>query len=87
MVSLSLSVVGAILAESTLSFFGYGPNPGNGHTTWGLLIAQSKSGVLSGYWWLVVFPCAMLVITIVAINFVGDGLRDAFDPKADMSRA
>ena len=87
MVSLSLSVVGAILAESTLSFFGYGPSPGAGRTTWGLLIAQSKSGVLSGYWWLVVFPCAMLVITIVAINFVGDGLRDAFDPKADMSRA
>ena len=87
MVSLSLSVVGAILAESTLSFFGYGPSPGEGRTTWGLLIAQSKSGVLSGYWWLVVFPCALLVITIVAINFVGDGLRDAFDPKADMSRA
>lgn len=87
MVSLSLSVVGAILAESTLSFFGYGPNPGNGHTTWGLLIAQSKKTVLSGYWWLVVFPCALLVVTIVAINFVGDGLRDAFDPKADMSRA
>jgi peptide/nickel transport system permease protein len=87
MVSLSLSVVGAILAESTLSFFGYGPSPGAGRTTWGLLIAQSKTGVLSGYWWLVVFPCAMLVITIVAINFVGDGLRDAFDPKSDMSRA
>jgi ABC-type dipeptide/oligopeptide/nickel transport system permease subunit len=87
MVALSLSVVGAILAESTLSFFGYGPSPGEGRTTWGLLIAQSKRTVLSGYWWLVVFPCALLVLTIVAINFVGDGLRDAFDPKADMSRA
>jgi ABC-type dipeptide/oligopeptide/nickel transport system permease subunit len=87
MVSLSLSVVGAILAESTLSFFGYGPDPGKGHTTWGLLISQSKKTVLSGYWWLVVFPCTLLVLTIVAINFVGDGLRDAFDPKADMSRA
>jgi peptide/nickel transport system permease protein len=87
MVSMSLSVVGAILAESTLSFFGYGPNPGAGRTTWGLLIAQSKNTVLSGYWWLVVFPCAFLVITVVCINFVGDGLRDAFDPKADMSRA
>ncbi len=87
MVSLSLSVVGAILAESTLSFFGYGPSPGEGRTTWGLLIAQSKKTVLSGYWWLVVFPCAFLVVTIVAINFVGDGLRDAFDPKSDTSRA
>ena len=87
MVALSLSVVGAILAESTLSFFGYGPSPGQGRTTWGLLIAQSKRTVLSGYWWLVVFPCAFLVLTIVAINFVGDGLRDAFDPKAEMNRA
>ncbi len=87
MVALSLSVVGAILAESTLSFFGYGPSPGQGRTTWGLLISQSKKTVLSGYWWLVLFPCAFLVITIVAINFVGDGLRDAFDPKAKMNRA
>jgi ABC-type dipeptide/oligopeptide/nickel transport system permease subunit len=86
-VALSLSVVGAILAESTLSFFGYGPSPGEGRTTWGLLIAQSKRTVLSGYWWLVVFPCAALVITIVAINFVGDGLRDSFDPKANQERA
>jgi peptide/nickel transport system permease protein len=87
MVALSLSVVGAILAESTLSFFGYGPSPGQGRTTWGLLIAQSKKTVLSGYWWLVVFPCAFLVLTIVCINFVGDGLRDAFDPKTETKRA
>lgn len=87
MVALSLSVVGAILAESTLSFFGYGPSPGQGRTTWGLLISQSKRTILSGYWWLVLFPCAFLVVTIVAINFVGDGLRDAFDPKAEMNRA
>jgi ABC-type dipeptide/oligopeptide/nickel transport system permease subunit len=87
MVSLSLSVVGAILAESTLSFFGYGPSPGQGRTTWGLLISQSKGGILSGYWWLVLFPCIFLVLTIVSINFVGDGLRDAFDPKAEMNRA
>jgi peptide/nickel transport system permease protein len=87
MVSMSLSVVGAILAESTLSFFGYGPSPGQGRTTWGLLISESKKTVLSGYWWLVLFPCAFLVLTIVCINFVGDGLRDAFDPKAEMNRA
>jgi ABC-type dipeptide/oligopeptide/nickel transport system permease subunit len=87
MVALSLAVVGAILAESTLSFFGYGPSPGEGRTTWGLLIGQSKRTILSGYWWLVVFPCLFLVITIVCINFVGDGLRDSFDPKANKDRA
>jgi len=87
MVALSLSVVIAILAESTLSFFGYGPSPGEGRTTWGLLIGQSKRTILSGYWWLVVFPCLFLVVTIVCINFVGDGTRDAFDPKAKKERA
>ena len=86
MVALSLSVAEAILAESTLSFFGYGPSPGEGRTTWGLLIGQSKRTILSGYWWLVLFPCIFLVVTIVCINFVGDGLRDSFDPKGRRER-
>jgi peptide/nickel transport system permease protein len=86
MVALSLAVADAILAESTLSFFGYGPLPGEGRTTWGILIGQSKGTILSGYWWLAVFPCMFLVATIVCINFVGDGLRDAFDPKAKRER-
>jgi peptide/nickel transport system permease protein len=87
MVSLSLSVVTAILAESTLSFFGYGPQRGNGQATWGLLIAEAPESILPGYWWKVLFPCLALVITIVCINFIGDGLRDAFDPKAKRERA
>ena len=87
MVALSLSVVAAILLESTLSFFGYGPQRGNGQATWGLLIAEAPESILPGYWWKVLFPCLALVITIVCINFVGDGLRDAFDPKANRERA
>jgi ABC-type dipeptide/oligopeptide/nickel transport system permease subunit len=87
MVSLSLSVVTAILAESTLSFFGYGPQRGNGQATWGLLIAEAPDSIIPGYWWKVLFPCLALVITIVCINFIGDGLRDAFDPKANKERA
>ena len=87
MVALSLSVVVAILAESTLSFFGYGPQRGEGQSTWGLLIAEAPESILPGYWWKVLFPCLALVITIVCINFVGDGLRDAFDPKAQKGRA
>ncbi len=86
MVSLSLSVVGAILAESTLSFFGYGPQRGNGQATWGLLIAEAPESILPGYWWKVLFPSLALVITIVCVNFVGDGLRDAFDPKGNRER-
>lgn len=87
MVALTLSVVGAILAEATLSFFGYGPSPGEGQATWGNLVAASDGQVLTGHWWLVLFPCAVLVLTILTINFIGDGLRDAFDPKANRGRA
>ena len=87
MVALSLAVVTAILTESTLSFFGYGAQRGEGRATWGLLIAEAPESILPGYWWKVFFPCLALVITIVCINFVGDGLRDAFDPKAKRERA
>jgi peptide/nickel transport system permease protein len=82
MVSMTVAVIGAILAETTLSFFGYGASPGAGKATWGGLIAASDGAVLTGHWWIVIFPCAILVLTILSINFVGDGLRDAFDPKA-----
>jgi peptide/nickel transport system permease protein len=82
MVAMTLSVIGAILAETTLSFFGYGASPGAGKASWGLLVAASDGAVLTGHWWIVIFPCAVLVLTILSINFVGDGLSDAFDPKS-----
>ncbi|MFM2078639.1 MAG: hypothetical protein RJA49_2529, partial [Actinomycetota bacterium] len=81
MVALTFAVVGAIAAEATLSFFGYGPDAGSGMTSLGLLIRDSKAAVLPGYWWLVVYPCAFFVILSLCINFIGDGLRDAVDPK------
>jgi peptide/nickel transport system permease protein len=83
-VSLTTSVVGAIVAESTLSFFGYGVDPAY-RTSWGALLADAKGSVLNGRWWLVVFPCAIFVLTILCINFIGDALRDAFDPKQQMA--
>jgi peptide/nickel transport system permease protein len=79
-VSLTTSVVGAVVAESTLSFFGYGVDPAY-RTSWGALLADAKGAVITGKWWLVVFPCAIFVLTILCINFIGDALRDAFDPK------
>lgn len=81
MVALTLSVVGAITAEATLSFFGWGPDAGSGMTSLGLLIRDSKKAVPPGYWWLVVFPGAFFIILSLCINFIGDGLRDAVDPK------
>lgn len=84
LVSLTFAVSGSIIAESTLGFFGYGPQPGAGQTSLGNLVGQAKGALLPGYWWLVVFPCALLVLVALCVNFVGDGLRDATDPKLDM---
>lgn len=81
LVSLSLGVVGAIVSEATLSLFGYGPNPGSGATSLGLLVAESNKAVRAGYWWLAVFPFAALLVITLSVSFIGDGLRDAFDPK------
>jgi peptide/nickel transport system permease protein len=86
MVAMTTTVVGAVTAESTLSFFGYGVNPAEGKSSWGNLLADGKDTVLSGYWWMVVFPAAVFVFTVLCINFIGDGLRDAFDPKQDKGR-
>lgn len=86
MVALTFSVVGAIIGEATLSFFGYGPQPGAGATSLGLLVSAAKGAVQSGFWWMVVFPCFALVIISLCINFIGDALRDATDPRLDMGR-
>ena len=78
----TLVVPQAILQESFLSFLGIGvqqPIPSLGR-----LAADGVQAVNTfvGYWWLITFPCALLVTTLLALNFVGDGLRDAFDPKS-----
>ncbi|MEY3691459.1 MAG: hypothetical protein RJB57_1115 [Actinomycetota bacterium] len=87
LVSLSLGVVGAIVSEATLSLFGYGPDPGTGATSLGLLVSGSKSAVRAGYWWLALYPFAALLVITLCVSFIGDGLRDAFDPKHGGGRA
>ncbi len=84
LVALTFGVAGAIVGESTLSFFGFGPQPGAGATSLGLLVGGSRNALLPGYWWLVVFPGVVLVLTTLCVNFIGDGMRDATDPKFDM---
>jgi peptide/nickel transport system permease protein len=86
LVSFSLSVVAGLIVESTLSFFGLGPQPGAESTSLGKLIELSAQGAKAGYWWIVAYPCGMLVLLAVCINFIGDGLRDAFDPKLDKGK-
>ena len=83
MVALTFSVVGSIIAESTLAFFGYGPQAGDGSTSLGVLVGAAKGAVQTGYWWIAVFPCTDLVVIALCINFIGDALRDATDPRLD----
>ncbi len=73
LVALTNTVVAVIIGEATLSFFGFGPDAGSGTTSLGLLVSAAKQGVTSGFWWMVVFPCALLVLVALCINFIGDG--------------
>jgi peptide/nickel transport system permease protein len=87
LVSFSFSIVGAIGGEATLALFGYGPDPGAGSTSLGVLVADSKIAARQGNWWLVVFPFAAFLIITLCISFIGDGMRDATDPKSSQGRA
>jgi peptide/nickel transport system permease protein len=79
-VSATMDVAGAILSESSLSFFGLGVQPPT--ASWGNMLssAQNLSTLLSSPW-KAIYPGALIFITVLSFNFVGDGLRDALDPK------
>jgi peptide/nickel transport system permease protein len=74
----TLSIPGVILAEAALSFIGLGDAS---VTSWGIIL-QSGQQSLDTAWWVAVEPGIMLLLTVLAFNFLGDGLRDAFDPKS-----
>jgi ABC-type dipeptide/oligopeptide/nickel transport system permease subunit len=82
-VSATLIVATAILVEAALSFIGFGIQPPN--AALGKLIADGQ-GEGFNLWWLVTFPGLVIVIIALAINFVGDGLRDALDPTQQRTR-
>ena len=77
-VSSSLGVAGAILAEAYVSFLGLGVQAPT--ATWGNMLEQAYE-YLERAPWLWFFPGMLILLTVLAINFVGDGLRDAFDPR------
>lgn len=78
LVSTTLAVGGAILLESALSFFGFGVQPPT--PTWGNLL-NGAAEWLDTAPWLATFPGLFILITVLAVNFLGDGLRDALDPR------
>jgi peptide/nickel transport system permease protein len=79
-VSATLSVANAILAEAYISFLGLGVQPPT--ATWGNMLERAYSYIDKGVPWLWFFPAMLILLTVLSINFVGDGLRDALDPRS-----
>ncbi len=78
LVSATLGVAGAILAESGLSFLGLGVQPPT--PSWGNILIDGKANIEIA-WWLSIFPGMAILVTVLAYNLLGEGLRDALDPR------
>jgi peptide/nickel transport system permease protein len=78
--TLMLGVV--IVTEASLSFLGVGVPPPQ--PAWGLMLADGKKGLMTGYWWLTVFPGLAIMLVVLAASLAGDWLRDRLDPKLGM---
>jgi peptide/nickel transport system permease protein len=79
-VSSTLGLASAILTEAYVSFLGLGVQPPT--ASWGNMLTSAQSFIQRGAWWMWVFPSLFIVFTILCINLMGDGLRDAFDPHS-----
>ena len=78
-VEATMGIAGAILTAAALSFIGIGiqsPVP-----EWGAMLAEGRGQMLAGYWHTTLFPGLFIATMIISLNMIGDGLRDAFDPK------
>ncbi len=80
-VAATLAIPSAILLESTLSFLGFGIQPPT--ASWGNMLNRAFQEMReSGAWWIGLFPGLMIALAVLSFNFVGDGLRDALDPRS-----
>lgn len=75
----TINLAGAVLTEATLSFLGVGMPPT--YPSLGTLIRIGNEFMFSGIWWIAAFPAVVLVLLVLAVNVVGDWLRDRFNPK------
>ncbi len=78
LVTLTLGVAGAILTESGLSFLGLGVQPPS--PSWGNILTQGKANIEIA-WWLSFFPGLAILVTVLGYNLLGEGIRDALDPR------
>jgi dipeptide transport system permease protein len=81
-VQASLAFSNAILDAAALGFLGLGAQPPA--PEWGTMLADAREFVLRA-WWVVTFPGLAILMTVLALNLMGDGLRDALDPKLKRS--
>ena len=79
MVQISLTMGYAILNAAGLSFIGLGVRPPT--PEWGIMVAEGASNIISGEWWIALFPGAALMLAVFCFNLLGDGLRDLVDPQ------
>lgn len=79
MVQVSLNMGWAILNAAGLSFIGLGVQPPTAE--WGIMVAEGANYIVSGQWWMALFPGAALMIAVFTFNLMGDGLRDLVDPQ------
>jgi peptide/nickel transport system permease protein len=79
MVQMSLTMGYAILNAAGLSFIGLGVRPPT--PEWGIMVAEGAAFIVSGEWWIALFPGLALMLAVFCFNLMGDGLRDIFDPQ------
>ena len=82
LVAMTLGIPAAILTESGLSFLGLGVQPP--HATWGNILNEGKDAIELA-WWLSVYPGVAILLTVLAYNLLGEGIRDALDPRLRQS--
>jgi peptide/nickel transport system permease protein len=81
MVTMTLTIAAVIITESSLSFLGFGVQPPD--NSWGLMLSQAEGAAADfSRFYEIFFPGLMILLTVLAVNFLGDGLRDAFDPQS-----
>jgi peptide/nickel transport system permease protein len=79
MVQVSLNMGWAILNAAGLSFIGLGVRPPT--PEWGIMVADGATYIVSGEWWVALFPGLVLMLAVFCFNLLGDGLRDIIDPR------
>ncbi len=80
MVYATLAIASAILDTSFLGFLGLGAQPPL--PEWGTMLSDSRDYIILGYWWVAAFPGLAIFLTVLGTNLMGDGLRDAIDPRS-----